>query len=628
MSKVKPKFRLHLEMMVRNFYLLTLFVAIIGSVTYFSVSRIWDTMVDVQQTQIPTLLFEQDMEHSLDNIKSHVEKLGDANPMQAAMHYAAIEKIVIVLDKSVKNAINISSEGEVPPILVKLESDGAKLMRALATKDFDREDVTKILGSVRISLKSLQTFALRQIDTDFGASRAASTRARLIVIALSLFAIIVMILLGIILSKTVGKPVSSVTEKLTVNTMDIESVSDEINKDTKKQAQVAQVATKELESMIIDTIQGNISMSVEKQTEIARGFAEFLRNFVERTSTEIAMGMMSISQESGDARNKVDDLVKELATVGKNVKGQETAIGEMVKALLSIVEANREIKGKAQSSMESAGRATSKAYSGQESIASILERLLEIRSGSEGVKEIADSLANITEIIKILALNMSLKVEDIKDDTGKTYGFEAMAGKVQQLAEEVESLLGKSTAMLIPTIEGIERVTDEASQTKDLIAEVTMAIKKADDESKAIAVSIEKQASDIDKVEIEAENLRSLAQKTSETIEAQEVLAKDVDEMLRESETLIEGVNSQTGASVDGARKVSAMMEQLRQTMVNIEDGTGQLTEKSAEIAGMFNSILELANKSKVGAEKLNNVSSSVRTVSRQLTEVVKGSAA
>ena len=532
------------------------------------------------------------------------------------------------MDKSLKNTINISQEGEIKPILVKLESEGQKLMKALGTKDFDREDVAKMIGDVRIPLKALQIFALRQIDRDFEASKIASTRASLIVIVLSLSAVIVMILLGIVLSKAVGKPVSSVTDKLTVNTMDIESVSDEINKDTKKQAQVAQAATKELESMIIDTIQGSISMSVEKQTEIARGFAEFLKSFVERTSTEIAMGMMSISQQSGDARTKVDDLVKELETVGKNVKGQESAIGEMVKALLSIVEANREIKEKAQSSMESAGKATSKAYSGQEGIASISERLLEIRSGSEGVKDIADSLANITENIKILALNMSLKVEDIKDDTGKTYGFEAMAGKVQQLAEEVETLLGKSTAMLIPTIEGVARVTDEASQTKDLIAEVTMAIKKADDESKAIAVSIEKQASDIDKVEVEAENLRALAQKTSEAIESQEVLAKDVDEMLKESETLIEGVNSQTGESVDGARKVSTMMEQLRQTMVNIEDGTGQLTEKSAEIAGMFSSILELANKSKVGAEKLNNVSTSVRTVSRQLTEVVKGSRA
>ena len=85
MSKAKPKFRLHLEMMVRNFYLFTLFAAIIGGVTYFSVNRIWDTMADVQQNQIPTLLLEQDMEHSLDNIESHVEKLDAANPMQRAM---------------------------------------------------------------------------------------------------------------------------------------------------------------------------------------------------------------------------------------------------------------------------------------------------------------------------------------------------------------------------------------------------------------------------------------------------------------------------------------------------------------------------------------------------------------
>lgn len=628
MKDDRVQFRLSLSMMIKNFYFFPVFAIIIGSITYFSVSKIWDTMSDVKENHIPMLLLEQDLEHSLDNIERRIEKLKETTSSQSAMHYAALDKISILLEKSLDKVMSLPAKGDMRTILEKLQSQGTSLNKILRAKNLDIRKISKEIASFRGTLKSLQTISLREIDRDFESSRTTSTQSKLIVLVLSLIAAFSMVLLGVLLSAMVGKPVSLVTDKLKGNSRDIEKVSGEINKDTKKQAQVVEVATRELEAMIIDIIQGNITMSIDKQSEIAKGFAEFLKNFVERTSTEIAMGMMSISQQSSDARGVVQELVAELDNVGKNVKGQEIAIGEMVKALHSIVEANKEIKIKAQNSTESGDKATSKAYMGQEGIALISERLQEIRSASENVKEITDSLAGFTEDIKILALNMSLKVEDIKDDTGKSYGFEAMSGKVQQLAKEVEGLLAKSTAMLIPTIEGIAEVSDEARQAKNTIAEVTATIKNSSDESKAIANKIEKQADDIDKIEREAEKLGQLAQKSTQAIDTQEVLAKNVDEMLKDAEMLIEGVNSQTGESVEGARKVSTMMEQLRQTMKNIENGTGHLTEKSAEIANMFNTILELAGKSRSGAEQLEGISTSVRKVSRELTDVVKGASA
>lgn len=418
---------------------------------------------------------------------------------------------------------------------------------------------------------------------------------------------------------------TTVAEDLSYRSQDIEGVTKELNEGARAQATIVQSATKDLENMIINIIQGSITLSVEKQTEMSRVFSEFLKQFVERTSAEIAMGIMSVAQQAGEARKGVADFVAELETVEHNIKDQESAIGEMVEALKSIVEANEDVKAKVRSSAEAADKATSKSASGRERIGQITEQLREIGNASEGVRDITDSLATITESIKILALNMSLKVEDIKDDTGKSYGFEAMSAKVQQLAEEVEELLSKSKDMIMPTIEAIERVSNDAAQANDLIAEVASAIKAADDESKAIEEKIRKQASDVDRIEVEAENLRALAHKTTVAIEAQGVLAKDVDKMLNDSAALIDSVSKQTEDSVAGARKVSDLMNQLRETVVSIEAGTGKLAEKSTQISDMFSSIMDLARRNRGEAEKLGSVTTSVRDVSRRLSEVVKG---
>lgn len=418
---------------------------------------------------------------------------------------------------------------------------------------------------------------------------------------------------------------TAITEDLSLKSVDIEGVTKEIHDGVETQTGIVQTATKDLEYMILNIIQGSITMSVEKQTEIARAFGEFLKHFVERTSAEIAMGMMSVSQQSLEAREGVEKFVRELATVEGNIKNQEAAIEEMVEALKSIVSANEEIKLKAHSSTAAADKATSSAYLGQERIGMITEQLQEIGNASEGIRDVTNSLATITESIKILALNMSLKVEDIKDDTGKSYGFEAMSAKVQQLAEEVEGLLARSKNLIIPTIEGIAKVSGDANQANEMIAEVTSAIKAADDESRAIAEKIEKQAIGIDRVELESENLRVLAHKTTQAVEAQAALANDVDIMLKDASELIDSVNKQTSDSVEGARKVTEMMDQLNETVISIEGGTGDLTEKSTEISDMFNSIMNLANKNKSGAEKLGTVNASVRDVSRRLSEIVKG---
>ncbi|MBE9537214.1 MAG: methyl-accepting chemotaxis protein [Proteobacteria bacterium] len=622
------KGRFNLEMMVRNFYFFTIVAVLIGGITYFSVNSMWKSVSGIKEVSLPLLKAQHEMAIHLDNLELKLERLAHVDTEAEKKELLAdLNRDMPLFTKSLESAAGLPLNSNLRTFVAKVGKNARALPQFFEPAPID-SSVIKAVASTKKEVNDMGNFLIGFAGEEFSYSEVAYGTAIRIIIFLTSGAIVGMLLLGFVLSKAVGQPVSQVTGRLTHDADNIEVVSTEISDGIKKQTGVVQVAVSDLDIMIKEIIEQKILPSVGKQTDISASFSDFLRHFVERTSAEIAMGTMSISQQAVDARESIGELVAEVALVEENIRQHEKAVGDMVEALKSIVEANRTIKVKASSSTEAAKMATTKAVSGQEMIERISTQLKEIKNSSEGVRDIIESLATVTESIKILALNMSLKVEDVKDDTGKTYGFEAMSAKVQGLAEEVEDLLSRSRSMMIPTIEGIAKTSSASAQAMDVIGEATLAIKGADEESKAIAEMIGKQAHDIDRVELEAENLRTLTQKTTEAIGAQGALAKDVDEMLKDSEMLIETVSAQTEESVTGARKVNKMMDDMEQTVNSIKEGTALLTDKSTGIADMFSIIRDLAEKNKQGAEQLDAAKRSVREVSRQLSMVVKGASA
>jgi methyl-accepting chemotaxis protein len=620
-------FKLNLQKMVRNFYILTAASVLVGIAIYISVTTIWNEVRTVKEGSLPQLIQSQETGIAIEGIALVLEKL-----------YTAEEQgVKDILRASVIETNSLFNE-ELGKLLGTLDAEEdhdvrgvLELSTATYLSMFEKGDthtpgeVFRSLQSVKDSLKAVRLHTLATIDRDFNASESAKTKAVAVIVLLTLLAIVGLAITAIVLSGAVGVPVTVVADSLAQNSKDIEDVLDIISDGAKKQTDIVQTATKDLEDMIINIIQGSITLSVEKQAEIAKAFGDFLKQFVERTAAEIAMGMMSVSQQAKDARSGIEDFAKELSSVEGNIKEQEDAVEKMVTALKSMVVANAEIKTKAAESAEAADIATVKVGEGQKRIEAISEELAEVRIKSEGVRDITESLAKITEDIKILALNMSLKVEDIRDDTGKSYGFETMSARVQELAEEVERLLTNSRDMIVPTIEGIEKVSIDANETKELINDVTNSIKVADEQSRAIAEEIEKQSQEIDSVEVTAENLRTLARQSTTSIEAQTTLIKDVDELLKDTEILVDSVNMQTKEASDGARKVNDMMAELKLSMDSIEEGTSQLTEKSVELSEVFDTISIQANKNLEGSNRLDKVSGAVKDVTSQLSVIVRG---
>lgn len=617
--------RLNLEMMVRNFYYFTIVAVLVGGITYFSVNVMWKSVSGVKEVYLPLLEAQHDMIIQLDKLELGLERLmvNDTEVGETGL-LSTLNQDMALFIKSLKKAAEVPMDSNVRPFMVEVGKKAQSLPHSFESAVIE-SPVLEGVTSTKTAVIAMGRFLFSTSREDFSFFEGAYGNATLIIIFLTSLSIAGMITLGFVLSKAVGRPVSHVTDKLIHDANNIELVSAEISEGIKKQTDVVQVAVADLEIMIKEVIEQRILPSVGKQSDMSVSFSDFLRHFVERTSAEIAMGTMSVSQQAVDARKSIGELVAEVTLVEENIRHQEKAIGDMVGALKSIVEANRTIKIKASSSTEAADMAASKAVSGQDMIEHISTQLQDIKNSSEGVRDIIESLATITESIKILALNMSLKVEDVKDDTGKTYGFEAMSAKVQGLAEEVEGLLSRSRSMMIPTIDGIAKVSSASAQTKDVIGEATIAIKEADEESKAIAEMIGTQASDIDRVEVEAENLRALAKKTTEAISAQSALAKDVDEMLKDSEMLIDTVSGQTEESVKGARKINKMMVDMEETVKSIKEGTTLLADKSTGISDMFSIIQGQAEKNRQGAEQLDIAKQSVREVSKQLSIVVRG---
>ena len=612
-------FKLSVEKLTRNFYLFTFACFVIGIITYSVVNGIWKEVSSAKEKTIPQLLKTEEALRELERIRYELKPPLTEDAL----------KRVAQKNRLLKNRIDgiaaFLAEKDGSMVADSIRRLSARYFSTFKGDNFSEKEALSTLSLLATELDSAKRLLAERVDGEFASAEDMADWAVLVVLGLTAAAIVGMVLTGRVLTGVIGKPITEVTESLTESSKDIEGVSEEIVKGAKTQAELIGAATKDLKEMMTHIVKGNISKSVEKQVEIAKAFADFLKQFVERTSAEIAMGMMGVLQHSKDARGGVDEFLRELKTVEKNIKREEAAINDIVAALKGIVATNNRIKKMAASSTEAVGRATEAVVNGEESMTRISSKLEAIRRASENVRKITESLAKITEDIKILALNMSLKVEDIRDDTGKSYGFEAMSARVQELAQEVEGLLTRSNEMIIPTIEAIEDVSDEATQTRTLVNRVAETIKVAAEESKAISTAIDKQAVEIDRIEVEAENLKISAGNTTHAVEAQVALAQEVNTMLKESEILVGNVNTLTKEASDNAKKVNTMMQELKETLEKIEAGTASLTQKGSELIKTFNTIDEQTSTNLTLSEKLKTVVARLKDVASRLSMVVKG---
>ncbi len=625
-AKIGSIFKLNVNRLTKIFYFSTVGAVIMGVATYMIIMSIWHPVLETNQTTLPQLITLQNLQREVEGvapeiakilnmtdaeeIAREVEVLGEKNDTFNRALGAVFATLTRESDKGMRDLIN---------------DTGDNYLKVFVAENPSYEDAEQRLNDLRSMLEGISSYAVNKMSEDFVKTEKSKNMALIMTIILFVLAFSGLIVAAIVLSGVIEKPIMKVNDDLALNSQDMAGVTGEIGEGARMQTKVVATAIQDLEDMIINIIQGSISLSVDKQSEISLVFADFLKQFVERTAAEIAMGMMSVSQQSEEAREDIGKFITEMGVVEENIKDQEGAIDSMVAALKIIVTANEDIKGKAVSSNEAADVATDRARQGEERMGVITKELQEIKVSSEGVGEITESLAKITENIKILALNMSLKVEDIRDDTGKSYGFEAMSARVQELAEEVEGLLVSSREIIRPTIEAIGSVSVDATEAGKLLADVTETIQVADAESKAISLQIDKQTIEIDRIEKAAENLKNLAHQSTETITAQAEMARGVNETLQESSVLIETVSEQTKEASDGARKVNDIMVELKETMNNIEDGTGKLTEKSMELSDLFISIQEQAEQNLVGVEKLETATRSVEEVTNTLSVVVTG---
>ncbi len=612
-------FRLSVQKLTRNFYLLTVACFIVGIITYTVVSGIWEEVSITKEKTLPQLLKTEHTITEIERIRYELKPPLKENTMEL------VEKKNMVLKHRLATLTAFLEHNGYTSAVDTIRRLSSRYFGAFTGNNLSEEDAISSLSALARELTLVKGLLKDQVEGEFASAEGMVDWAVLVVLGLTAAAIGGMVLTGMVLTGVIGKPVTAVAESLAGSSKDIEEISEQIIKGAKTQAEFISAATKDLEEMMTNMVKGNISRSVERQARIARTFADFLKQFVERTSAEIAMGMMGVLQHSRDARGGVDEFLEELKTVEKNIKREEAAINDIVAALKGIVATNNRIKKMASSSTEAVGRATEAVATGEESMSRISSKLEAIRRASENVRKITESLAKITEDIKILALNMSLKVEDIRDDTGKSYGFEAMSARVQELAQEVEGLLTRSNEMIIPTIEAIEDVSDEAVQARTLVNRVAETIKVAAEESRAISTAMDKQAVEIDRIEVEAENLRISAGNTTQAVEAQVALAQEVNTMLRESEILVGNVSALTKEASDNARKVNTMMQELKQTLKRVEEGTGVLTRRGSELTGAFNTIDEQTSTNLTMAERLKDVVARLKEVAQRLSTVVKG---
>ena len=326
---------------------------------------------------------------------------------------------------------------------------------------------------------------------------ALANSSKLIMIGAALAGLLISIILGIYISRLIGRPLKNMAaaaEKLAVGDVDVNvsvDTKDEIGKLADAFGKVV-VSTKNQVAEAQRLAQGDLTVSVDIRSD-KDILGKSLSSLVDSLN-DVVGSIMNSAEQVSTGSNLVSNTSMALS---QGATEQASSVEQLTASIEEIASQTNLNAQNAQSANDLAKQAMMDAEGGNQQMKEMLKAMEEINVSSSSINKIIKVIDDIAFQTNILALNAAVEAARAGQH-GK--GFAVVAEEVRTLAARSAQAAKETTDMIEGSIKKVEAGTRIANETASALVKIVKEVTNAADLIASITIASNEQASAIDQI--------------------------------------------------------------------------------------------------------------------------------
>lgn len=506
--------------LIFGFLIVALISIAVGAVGIFNIMRITQSSRDLYKNDTQALQFVGSSGLNFQQLRYDAIKLSAIDLTDPAVRTPVTDEMTALIPTITDGLNKVST--------IKLNPAASKLLVDLQTNwGTYRDAVTKSIDSVKTGDATFlnqtkpanaklgaairdQYQQVYQAISDQAASESTGTNsiaklAEIIMIAVVAVGIVISIILGISISRSIAEPIDNVvlvTSMLAKGDMNIEKVlTPKIMLYNKRKDEIGKLAraidgvvagTKEQLKAALSLADGDLTVHINirsDEDELGKGLIEMASKFNEVVSTiitasdQVASGSSLVSNSS--------------SSLSQGATLQASSVQELTASLEQIASQTNASAQNAVKANDLTKDAKINAANGNVQMQDMLKAMDEINISSSNINKIIKVIDDIAFQTNILALNAAVEAARAGQH-GK--GFAVVAEEVRTLASRSANAAKETTDMIESSIRKVNSGTKIANETAEALKHIVTQVEQASDLVNAIAQASTEQAIGIEQI--------------------------------------------------------------------------------------------------------------------------------